>query len=96
MFQQIYSDFVKGETYCVKFIKGEFIGDLIFTHYSYSKTGVWFDDTTGHYGYLLQLNEVKIYRHVSQEEYYTKLKKKYDDKCLNSVLKRLVNEHFEW
>ena len=94
MLQQIESDFVKGEIYYVKTVHGG--GDLIFTHYSYSKTGIWFDDKIGRYGYLLQLNEIKIYRHVSQEEYYAKLKKKYDDKCLNSILKRLVNENFEW
>ena len=95
MLQQIESGFVPGEKYCVKIREG-FIKDLIFTKHAYSKTGLWFDDTCSYYGYLFHLNEVKIYRHVSQEEYYAKLKKKYDDKCLNSVLKRLVDETFEW
>jgi len=36
-----------------------------------------------------------FYRYVSKEEYYTKLKEKYDSKCLNIVLKRLVDESFQ-
>jgi hypothetical protein len=39
---------------------------------------------------------IEIYRFVTSEEYYIKLKEKYDLKCLNIVLKRLVNETFEW
>lgn len=38
----------------------------------------------------------KFYRYVSNEEYYEKIKEKYDDKCLNIVLKRLVDESFQW
>jgi hypothetical protein len=39
---------------------------------------------------------IEIYRFVTYEEYYIKLQEKYDAKCLNIVLKRLVNETFEW
>jgi hypothetical protein len=39
---------------------------------------------------------IEIYRFVTSDEYYVKLKEKYDAKCLNIVLKRLVNETFEW
>jgi hypothetical protein len=42
----------------------------------------------------LNLNE--FYRYVSKEEYYIKLKEKYDGTCLNIVLKRLVDESFAW
>ena len=42
----------------------------------------------------LELND--FYRYVSKEDYYAKVKEKYDDKCLNIILKRLVDENFEW
>jgi len=42
----------------------------------------------------LCLNE--FYRYISKEEYYEKLKEKYDSKCLNIILKRLVDESFQW
>jgi hypothetical protein len=38
----------------------------------------------------------KCFKLVSREEYYKKLKEKYDQTCLDIVLKRLVNEHFCW
>ena len=37
-----------------------------------------------------------FYRYVSKEEYYTKVKEKYDAACLNIILKRLVNDDFRW
>ena len=95
MFQQIESGFVEEEIYCVK-AKNGYKRDLIFTHYAHTGTGVWFDDTVRNYGYLLQLNEITIYKYISDEEYWAKVKEKYDAKCLNIVLKRLVNEYFEW
>jgi len=39
---------------------------------------------------------IEIYRFVTSEEYYIKLKEKYDLKCLNIILKRLVDESFQW
>jgi len=42
----------------------------------------------------IELNE--FYRYISKEEYYSKLKEKYDHKCLNVILKRFVDESFEW
>jgi len=40
-----------------------------------------------------QLNT--FYKSVSKEEFYAKLKDKYDHKCLNIVLKRLIDESFQ-
>ena len=37
-----------------------------------------------------------FYRYVSKEEFYKKVKEKYDVTCLNIVLKRLVDESFVW
>ena len=41
-----------------------------------------------------QLNT--FYRYVSKEEFYAKVKEKYDAKCLNIILKRLIDESFQW
>ena len=37
-----------------------------------------------------------FYRYVSKEEFYAKVKEKYDQTCLSIVLKRLVNDDFRW
>jgi len=95
MFQQIESGFIKRERYYVKIREGV-MKDLIFTQRGYSATAIWFDDPDGPYGYLLHLDEIKIYRYVSDEEFLKKRKEKYDNNCLNIVLKRLVNENFQW
>lgn len=42
------------------------------------------------------IDEYHFYRYVSKYEYYMALKEKYDQTSLNIVLKRLVNEEFEW
>ena len=96
MFQQIYSGFVIGEKYYLKTVKGEFGEDLIFDRYSHSKTALWFYDNSHKYGYLFQLYEIRIYKYISDAEYWAKVKEKYDQTSLDIVLKRLVNEHFEW
>lgn len=97
MFEQINSGFIKGDTYYIKMKKGNFIlGDLIFDNYDYTKMGVWFDTPNKRCGYNFQLNEIVIYRYLTKKEYCTKLKEKYDQTCLNVVLKRLINETFEW
>jgi hypothetical protein len=95
MFQQIESGFVGRERYYVKTREGIII-ELIFSMPAQSSTGLWFDHPRKPYGYLLHLHQIKIYKYISKEEYYAKLKEKYDNKCLNIVLKNLVNEHFEW
>jgi hypothetical protein len=42
----------------------------------------------------LDLND--FYRYVSKEEFYAKVKEKYDASCLDIILKRLVNDDFCW
>ena len=42
----------------------------------------------------LDLNE--FYRYISKKEYYAKLKEKYDARCLDIILKQLVDESFSW
>lgn len=41
----------------------------------------------------VDMNE--FYRYISKEEYFKKVKEKYDYKCLNIILKRLVDETFQ-
>jgi hypothetical protein len=41
----------------------------------------------------VEMNE--FYRYITKEEYYAKLKEKYDHKILNIILKRLVDETFQ-
>ena len=36
------------------------------------------------------------YRYVTNAEYFKKVKEKYDVKCLNIVLKSLIDESFVW
>ena len=42
------------------------------------------------------LDLIEIYRFVTSDEYYIKLKEKYNEKCLDIVLKRLVDDTFQW
>ena len=44
----------------------------------------------------LYINVNQYYRYISKKEYQSKLKIKYDAKCLDIILKRLVDESFEW
>lgn len=95
MLQQIECGFIGRERYYVKIREG-LMKELIFTQRGCSETAIWFDDPDGPYGYLLHLHQIKIYKYISKEYYYAKVKEKYDNKCLNIILKRLVNETFEW
>ena len=76
------------------------IGEVIFVKYEYPASGSQtFATFTYPYcsGYShMWLTTISVYRYVSEEEYRVKIKEKYDAKCLNIVLKRLVNETFEW
>ena len=57
------------------------------------------DDANDHIlysGYEIDSELNAFYRFITPKEYYIKLKEKYDNTCLNIVLKRLVNENFEW
>ena len=92
MFEQVkYDDLVKGQTYYVVqkegFIEGD---DMIYLGNSFFR---YWDSI---HAFKIDKRYFNFYRYVSKDEYYMKLKEKYDSKCLDIVLKRLVNEHFEW
>jgi len=91
MIQQVkYDDLVEGQTYFVIHKHSAYIlGNLIYNGNHYFK----YPNSKS----IFQLVDIfHFYRYVSKYEYYMALKEKYDNKCLNIVLKRLVNEHFEW
>ena len=90
---------IKGEKYYVKrrwiFLQSFKNFVCIFDYYNEFDEFAWVKmSDTLNIELDLQLNE--FYRFISSEEYYAKVKEKYDDKCLNIVLKRLVDENFEW
>ena len=85
-------ELIKGEKYYVKRtnrknFNGKFNG-------SDFEGFVWFDINNELIELDTELNT--FYRYISKEEYYAKVKDKYDEKCLNIILKRLIDESFEW
>ena len=75
------------------------IGDVIFIKYNMTPSGQQFATVTYPYtsGYsYLMLSVISVYRYVSEEEYWEKVKEKYDAKCLDIILKRLVDDSFQW
>jgi hypothetical protein len=48
-----------------------------------------------YYSFYQDLTETIIHRCITKEEFYKKVKEKYDAKCLNIILKRLVDETFQ-
>jgi len=92
MLEQVnYDDLVKGQQYFVIQRRGAYFeGNLIYDDNDFFK----YPNSIQ----TFQLNNrlYHFYRYVSRHEYYTALKEKYEVNCMNIVLKRLVNETFEW
>ena len=89
-------DMKEGGMYFIK--NREFIiGEVLFSTYHQSSQPfiVCRYPYISGYSYI-KVKDLSIYRYVTQEEYLEKLKEKYDAKCLDIVLKRLVDESFEW
>lgn len=89
-------DMKEGEIYFIK--NREFIiGEVLFAkYYQNSQPFIVF-----RYPYIpgysqLKVKYISVYRYVGQKEYWTKVKEKYDTKCLDIVLKRLIDESFVW
>ena len=95
-------DMKEGETYYVKRFD-TIIGDLTFVKYH---TFVQTSFATFRYSYTsgfsgfghsnLWLDTICVYRIIGEKEFYEKMKEKYDTKCLNVVLKKIIDETFEW
>lgn len=75
------------------------IGELVFVKYQTLENGYRYATFVyphhSIYSHMC-LSIISVYRDVSEEEYKAKLKEKYDAKCLDVVLKRLVDESFKW
>jgi hypothetical protein len=89
---------VSGETYRVKHYDRE-LGLLTFVHYMEN-------DKFRIYG-TIPMSNIRIYLYnensahtfskvISQEEYYAKLKEKYDKKATTTVLSKLLNHICTW
>ena len=90
---------INGEKYYVKRKKGIHSMNIkyyhgIFDGYNDFEGFVWFK--THNVSIELHLSLNTFYRHVSKQEFYKKVKEKYDRKCLNIILKRLIDESFQW
>lgn len=91
MIQLVHPDeLVKGQLY---YIIHDFLQrkeNLVFDGFSFFKYA------DSNYSFRLHLSANKFYRYISKEEFLKKRKEKYDQTCLNIVLKRLVDESFQW
>jgi len=87
---ELVNDLVKGETYHVVQTSGFIEGDMIYLGGSFFR---YWDNINS---FQVHQRYYNFYRYVTKHEYYTKVKEKYDQTSLDIVLKRLVNEHFEW
>ena len=91
---------IKGEKYYVKRKRNVHLNqikdfDCTFDGYSEYEGFAWVKLTDFLDAELiLELNT--FYRYINKEEYYAKVKEKYDVKCLNIILKRLIDESFQW
>jgi hypothetical protein len=105
MYQEIKEDeLINGEKYYVKRKKrknnmniknfhGLFIGSD-FEGFVWFKIYNDFDEPIDSIELDSQLST--FYKCVSKKEFYEKVKEKYDAKCLNIILKRLIDESFQW
>jgi hypothetical protein len=88
----------EGDMYFLKKLNA-IIGEIIFVKYQIPSNGQPFITYTYPYmsGYSnTRVKNISVYRYVSEEEYKAKVKEKYDAKCLDIILKRLVDESFQW
>jgi hypothetical protein len=89
-------DMKEGEMYFIK-NRDLIIGEVIFAKYYQNNQPFIVFGYSYKSGYShVKVKDISIYRYVTQEEYWAKVKQKYDTKCLNIVLKRLVDESFQW
>jgi hypothetical protein len=95
---------IKGEMYYIKDpmykCKNEYWRYYaIFKHYEEGETETshaYFKYANSPQWFQQYLPPTIVYRCVTREEFYKKVKEKYDRKCLNIILKRLLDESFQW
>jgi uncharacterized membrane protein len=100
MFEEIDGwDLIPGEFYYIKSPLGgrSNIGKarmICYQNVRYEEATGIFDANFGKC--LIELRYWKFYRYVSHDEYKEKRREKYNDTCLNIILKRIVDESFIW
>lgn len=90
-------DMKEGEMYFIK-NRNFIIGEVLFAKYHENNSQPFIVFTYPYipgYSYV-NIKDISVYRYISKEEYWAKVKEKYDTKCLDIVLKRLVDESFQW
>ncbi len=87
---ELVNNLVKGQTYHVVGLRGFIEGDMIYLGGSFFR---YWDSIQS---FQMHQRYYNFYRYITKHEYYMKVKEKYDVNCLNIILKRLVNETFEW
>ena len=85
-------DMKEGEIYFIN--RFNYIEEVIFVKYQIPKFGV-FRHSDCPTCFALLLNK-SVYQYISEEKYKVILKEKYNVKCLDIVLNRLVDKLFQW
>ena len=106
MYKRIeFNSLIKGERYYIRFLKNnksKWIIGTFFGQYGYNNQLVIFGkltkNTRVHYGDVIEKfnNKSLFYKIVSFKQYREKLIEKFKETVLKIILKRIVNEDFEW
>ena len=106
MYEKIeYKDLIKGERYFIRYSKNnksKWIIGTFFEHYGYTNQLVIFGkltkNTRGHYGGVTEKIHKKslFYKIILFKQYREQLIEKFKQTALKIVLKKIVNEYFEW
>ena len=94
------NELIKGEKYYVKrkktFVYSRHIKSFDCIFDGYGDEGFAWVKLSNVLDVELDLEFNEFYRYISKEEYYAKVKEKYDSNCLNVIMKRIVDESFKW
>jgi hypothetical protein len=101
MFEEIHElDLIEGELYLiinpVFEIRIEKAKMICYTRTRYNHHyGIQYDSDIDGLNTII-LESTIFYRYISIQEYKKKVREKYNDTCLDIILKRLVDESFDW
>ena len=104
LFELVNNELIKGVRYYIKdyYTINKKYTEIYATVIEYVDEHIDGDRSVGlfrahaYYSFYQNLDQTIIYRRISKEEYYEKVKEKYDRKCLDIILKRLLDESFAW
>jgi len=88
---------IKGQKYYIKDNEGYIkVYARFCSYYDEKETSEGLFSAHANYTFVNDFDQSIVYRCISREEFYKKVKEKYDAKCLNIILKRLIDDMFEW